>query len=107
MMCQFATTEMPGLLRCVVCNAEMASQYTPERTWRECGSQQTKDTKQSLRALFASGKLGDATAEVLSGIGLTKERWQAMTGGECGCAQRQEFLNQLGQAVHRAFGWSK
>jgi hypothetical protein len=43
--------------------------------------------------------LGDIVAAGLSAIGITKERVSAVVGGDCGCAKRQEALNDLGRRV--------
>ena len=43
--------------------------------------------------------LGDMVAAGLSAIGITKERVSAVVGGDCGCAKRQEALNELGRRV--------
>lgn len=41
--------------------------------------------------------LGDMVAAGLAAIGITKERVAAVTGKPCGCAKRQEKLNELGR----------
>lgn len=33
----------------------------------------------------------------LSSVGITKERVSAIVGRDCGCQERQEFLNKLGR----------
>jgi len=43
--------------------------------------------------------LGDMVAAGLSAIGITKERVSAVVGGDCGCQQRQEALNELGRKI--------
>lgn len=43
--------------------------------------------------------LGDMVAAGLSAIGITKERVSAVVGGDCGCAKRQEALNELGRKI--------
>lgn len=43
--------------------------------------------------------LGDMVAAGLSAIGITKERVSALAGGDCGCAKRQQQLNELGRRV--------
>ena len=43
--------------------------------------------------------LGDMVAAGLSAIGITKERVSAVVGGDCGCGQRQEKLNELGRKI--------
>lgn len=46
--------------------------------------------------------LGDRVEQALSMIGITKERVEEWVGEECGCAERQEKLNQLGSWAHEA-----
>lgn len=41
--------------------------------------------------------LGDIVAAGLSAIGITKERVSAAVGGDCGCAARQQALNEWGK----------
>jgi hypothetical protein len=43
--------------------------------------------------------LGDMVAAGLSAIGITKVRVSAVVGHDCGCAKRQEALNELGRRV--------
>ena len=43
--------------------------------------------------------LGDMVASALSAIGVTKERVSRAIGKPCGCAKRQEALNQLGRKI--------
>jgi hypothetical protein len=43
--------------------------------------------------------LGDIVAAGLSAIGVTKDRVSKAVGGDCGCAKRQEQLNELGRRV--------
>ena len=43
--------------------------------------------------------LGDMVAAGLSAVGITKERVSKLVGGDCGCAKRQEALNELGRRV--------
>lgn len=43
--------------------------------------------------------LGDIVANGLNAIGITKERVSAIVGGDCGCQQRQEWLNKAGHAI--------
>lgn len=43
--------------------------------------------------------LGDIVAAGLSAVGITKERVQAVTGKPCGCAKRQQRLNELGRKL--------
>ena len=41
--------------------------------------------------------LGDYVANALSAVGITKERVSAVFGRPCGCAERQEALNDIGR----------
>ena len=41
--------------------------------------------------------LGDMVAAGLSSVGITKERVSAIVGGDCGCHERQQKLNELGR----------
>jgi hypothetical protein len=43
--------------------------------------------------------LGDMVAAGLSAVGITKERVSALVGGDCGCEQRQEALNDFGRSI--------
>lgn len=43
--------------------------------------------------------LGDMVAAGLSSVGITKDRVSALVGGDCGCAERQDWLNRLGQKL--------
>ena len=43
--------------------------------------------------------LGDMVASALAAIGITKERVSKAVGGDCGCAERQEALNELGRKL--------
>ena len=43
--------------------------------------------------------LGDMVAAGLSAVGITKERVSKMLGKPCGCAKRQERLNELGRRL--------
>jgi hypothetical protein len=40
--------------------------------------------------------LGDLVATGLSVVGITKERVSKLLGGDCGCPERQQKLNELG-----------
>jgi hypothetical protein len=43
--------------------------------------------------------LGDMVAAALDTVGITKERVSALVGGDCGCQQRQDALNELGRKI--------
>jgi hypothetical protein len=49
-------------------------------------------------------RIGDLLERILRLAGITKERVQAVAGVEdCGCAKRQELLNQFGYRVQHRF----
>ena len=41
--------------------------------------------------------LGDFVAAGLALFGITKERVSALAGGDCGCSQRQQAMNEWGK----------
>ena len=43
--------------------------------------------------------LGDRVASALSAVGITKDRVSALVGGDCGCQERQEWLNRVGRQL--------
>lgn len=43
--------------------------------------------------------LGDIVAAGLSKVGITKTLVEAIVGGPCGCDERQEALNELGNRI--------
>jgi hypothetical protein len=43
--------------------------------------------------------LGDRVASVLSAVGITPKRVEAVTGKPCGCKARQQKLNELGEKI--------
>jgi hypothetical protein len=45
--------------------------------------------------------LGDRVSQALSLVGITEERVSEWLGRPCGCSERREKLNQLGQWVAR------
>ena len=49
-----------------------------------------------ISAAVPAAGLGDMAASVLSAIGITKERVEAVVGGPCGCDQRAAALNDIG-----------
>lgn len=51
-----------------------------------------------LRRVCRRG-LGDVVALGLSAVGITKERVSKAIGRPCGCAKRQERLNELGRKI--------
>ena len=75
-----------GCGKCQRCGFTLCGTRTPIR--RLCDAQESQN----------SG-LGDMVAAGLSAIGITKERVSAVVGGDCGCAKRQEALNELGRKI--------
>ena len=45
----------------------------------------------------ATPGLGDMVAAGLTAVGITKERVSAAVGRPCGCAERQQALNDIGR----------
>ena len=101
MLCQFTTTETPNILHCPICKRDQRSKYGPEKTFRECRTIEPCDEPKalSLWQQFKSGLWGDVTESILSSVGLTKDKWQEIIGGTCGCGERQAWLNKVGQAI--------
>ena len=68
---------------------------------RRCGSRVSSAIVR--RNCIASGGLGDLVAAGLSAVGITKDRAQAVAQAvgleDCGCAERQRRLNELGQKL--------
>jgi hypothetical protein len=81
--CVFGASD--GRWRCAACGrtATIRGEVPPVAQCR-------KDSKPGL---------GDMVAAGLSAIGITKERVSAVVGGDCGCGQRQEKLNELGRKI--------
>lgn len=69
----------PETLRCRVCGGRV----TRPHVVRNCGPSRPG--------------LGDMVAAGLSAIGITKERVSAVVGGDCGCQQRQDAMNEWGK----------
>ena len=82
-LCTFETAE-PGLQRCTVCGR--LARHRNTNVHAECRGPQPMG-------------LGDMVAAGLSYVGITKERVAALVGGDCGCQQRQQFLNEAGKAI--------
>lgn len=72
----------PKTMRCVRCK----SLFSSVDTFANCQS----DSRPGL---------GDIVAAGLSAIGITKERVSRVVGGDCGCAQRQEALNDIARKI--------
>jgi hypothetical protein len=99
MDCQFKETEIEGELFCVVCQTTIRSKYGPCRTHRQCSKANPSAPKPSLWQQLKQGLLGDVTETILTSVGLTKDKWQEIIGGPCGCGERQAWLNKVGQAL--------
>jgi hypothetical protein len=83
-LCQFDASGV-----CTTCNRKESA---PGFARNCCGSP----------GCFRSAKklgLGDIVEKVLSAVGITKERVSAIVGGDCGCQQRQDALNELGRKI--------
>lgn len=71
-------------------------------TWsRNCSSAKPSDSVDRRPA--PSSGLGDYVASALDAVGITKQRFEAVVGGPCGCQERQESLNEWG-AKHLGIG---
>lgn len=66
-------------------------------TCDRCGRPMGKFLRNCMAvASEASPGLGDIVATGLSAVGITKERVSKLLGGDCGCEERQQKLNELG-----------
>ena len=79
MNCKFR--DISGGVQCVVCNRVVVGVSSPV-VIAEC------------RPPIG---LGDMVAAGLASVGITKERVSAAIGGDCGCAKRQQALNDIGR----------
>lgn len=70
----------PKTLRCLLCD----SQFSSARTLCACPS-------------FSVQGLGDMVAAGLSAIGITKDLVSKAVGRDCGCAARQQAMNEWGK----------
>jgi hypothetical protein len=70
-------------------------EYDAAQAAKSCSEPKAKSLWQQLKA----GLLGDVTETVLSSVGLTKDKWQEIIGEPCGCGERKEWLNKVGQAL--------
>jgi hypothetical protein len=72
-----------------------------KRRWRCCrckqwtGWQPVRVVAVTRKCKVQSEPLGDKVARWLSYVGVTKPRMEAVVG-DCGCAERQAMLNQVG-----------
>jgi hypothetical protein len=76
--------------------------YTLEQV-RPCIASQDGDqiTVDETHPAYPRAKpgLGDMVAAGLAAVGITKERVSKAIGKPCGCAKRQERLNELGRRL--------
>lgn len=99
MNCQFDTDEM----RCARCG--YAADLLP--LVRECRTlnEMARDGLE-WQALHRVGlpplPIGDAVAAMFEAVGVTKARFAAAVGGDCGCSGRQAVLNRVGEKVSAA-----
>jgi hypothetical protein len=73
--------------------------WTQEERQKWIAETRCKKNKPSLLRQLKSGLLGDVTETILTSVGLTKQKWQEIIGGPCGCGERQAWLNKVGQAL--------
>lgn len=86
MLCQFTPVETPsGLI--FVCS----------RCGRRTGKRKSREER--VVAQCRKPGLGDYVARGLSLVGITKKRVASVLGQDCGCDQRQEQLNEVGQKL--------
>lgn len=69
-----------------------ASQYP-------CHPQDAAVDSKVLRCGLQPAGLGDRVASALAAVGITKERVSKALGKPCGCAKRQQRLNELGRRL--------
>ena len=81
MRCEFECVERDGSHDCAcrACGRKVRARRLPVRA--ECGN-----------------GLGDRVASTLAAVGITKERVAAVIG-DCGCEQRQKWLNEVGHRL--------
>jgi hypothetical protein len=68
----------PESLCCRVCGARVSAAHVR----RNCGT--------------PGPGLGDLAAGALAAVGITKDRFEAIVGGPCGCDERAAWLNEAG-----------
>jgi hypothetical protein len=95
-MCDFDAES----LRCTRCGyiAKRLPTYRVCRTIPEMARKIATDTA-TKRVTVPPLKIGTAVAKGLAAVGITKERVQAITGKDCGCAKRQNALDAAGAVV--------
>jgi hypothetical protein len=62
-----------------------------------CKPEPPGEPNQATETVSRKNGLGDIVAGGLSAVGITKERVSRAIGRPCGCAKRQEKLNELGR----------
>ncbi|MBL9124457.1 MAG: FkbM family methyltransferase [Planctomycetaceae bacterium] len=96
--CAFQPTEVAGEYRCRRCGVVRASQHGPHRIHRYCN---VVHRLPELSEQSGARGLGDTVAQVIDkvtfgqGHKLAQRAAQALGQDDCGCAARQEWLNQL------------
>jgi len=68
-----------------------------DRTLYPCAEKDKSEAAVALRCGLSTGGLGDRVASALASVGITKERVSKALGKPCGCAKRQQRLNELGR----------
>ena len=67
--------------RCIKCGREVVTKHRPKEIIARCKRR----------------GLGDMVADGLASVGITKDRVSKAIGRPCGCAKRQDKLNELGR----------
>ena len=86
----------PGLLVCRICAQPWRTQSPPERAHRKCRG--VLDWRGRLLARLEPGD-GIAFAAKCTGMAFLAELWEEITQQDCGCADRQAWLNQQWQRI--------
>jgi DNA repair protein RadC len=79
----------------VPCSASVAIKNALLANAKKIAESPKKPAKQMSR----QKGLGDLVTMALSAVGITKERVSKAIGRPCGCAKRQERLNELGRKI--------
>lgn len=90
-------------LRCARCGYQAKKMPT----FRVCKTvvemaREAVESKTTRRIRVPPIRLGEMATQVLSSVGITKERVSKVLGRDCGCGQRAASLDYLGAAVSKA-----
>jgi hypothetical protein len=99
MLCEFDS----NTLRCVRCGflATTLPKYRPCQTIEEEARQQLIDYSHR-RINVPAIPIGSLAAAALKTIGITEQRVKKLIGRDCGCSQRRNTLDAIGQNVSAA-----